>query len=126
MSSVAQTNPPKPKFHLLAELFPEIEKGTPAYEQFKADIKANGVREPIWTRKLPDGTIQILDGKNRGTWPTSSAFPARRASTPETKRACSTSSFPRTYIAVNWTPRSAPWSRRGSRKCGKVRAPIFT
>lgn len=65
MSSVAQTNPPKPKFHLLAELFPEIEKGTPAYEQFKADIKANGVREPIWTRKLPDGTIQILDGKNR-------------------------------------------------------------
>lgn len=45
-------------FHPIAELFPSIEGE--AFEALKADIKANGLREPIW---LFEG--RILDGRNR-------------------------------------------------------------
>lgn len=45
-------------WHPYAELFPWIEG--PAFEELKADIAANGVREPI---VFLDG--QILDGRNR-------------------------------------------------------------
>jgi ParB-like chromosome segregation protein Spo0J len=45
-------------FHPLANLFPLIEGAE--FEELVADVKAHGVREPIW---LLDG--QILDGRNR-------------------------------------------------------------
>jgi N6-adenosine-specific RNA methylase IME4 len=46
------------KAHSLADLFPTMEGAE--FEQLKADIKANKLREPIW---LLDG--KILDGRNR-------------------------------------------------------------
>lgn len=45
-------------FHPLANIFPLIEGH--AYNELRADVLANGVREPIW---LYQG--QILDGRNR-------------------------------------------------------------
>jgi N6-adenosine-specific RNA methylase IME4 len=45
-------------FHPLAELFPLIEGNE--FDELVADIRANGIREPIW---ICDG--QILDGRNR-------------------------------------------------------------
>lgn len=46
------------KFHALAELFPLIQGRE--FDELVADIKAHGVREPVW---VYDG--QILDGRNR-------------------------------------------------------------
>jgi N6-adenosine-specific RNA methylase IME4 len=46
------------KAHSLADLFPTMEGAE--FEQLKADIKTNKLREPIW---LLDG--KILDGRNR-------------------------------------------------------------
>ena len=45
-------------FHPWAELFPLLEGG--AFEEFVADVKANGVREPVITYQG-----KILDGRNR-------------------------------------------------------------
>jgi len=45
-------------FHPLAEIFPLLE-GTD-FEELVADVRAHGVREPIW---LYQG--EILDGRNR-------------------------------------------------------------
>src|SRR5262245_61284071 len=47
-----------PNFHALANLFPLMEGE--AFESFTADVKANGLREPITPL---DGAI--LDGRNR-------------------------------------------------------------
>lgn len=47
------------EFHPAANLFPMLTGED--YEQLKADIAANGQREPIWLH--PDG--RILDGRNR-------------------------------------------------------------
>jgi len=47
------------KYHPATALFPLIEG--PEYEQLKADIAANGLREAIWLH--PDGSI--IDGRNR-------------------------------------------------------------
>lgn len=47
-----------PIFHPLLEIFPEMEPA--AFHEFVADIKANGVREPVWMYKG-----QLLDGRNR-------------------------------------------------------------
>jgi len=46
-------------YHEISALFPMME-GT-ELEEFKADIAANGLREPIWLH--PDGSI--IDGRNR-------------------------------------------------------------
>jgi N6-adenosine-specific RNA methylase IME4 len=46
------------KFHPLAELFPLIRGDE--FDDLVADVKANGLREPIWTYE-----DQILDGRNR-------------------------------------------------------------
>ncbi len=46
------------KFHALADLFPLLDGAD--FDALVADVKANGLREPIW---LYDG--QILDGRNR-------------------------------------------------------------
>jgi N6-adenosine-specific RNA methylase IME4 len=46
------------KFHPLSELFPLMQGRE--FDELVADIRANGLREPIWTY---DG--QILDGRNR-------------------------------------------------------------
>lgn len=46
------------KFHPLSELFPLMQGRE--FDELVADVKANGLREPIWTY---DG--QILDGRNR-------------------------------------------------------------
>lgn len=46
------------EFHALANLFPLIEGA--AFAELVADIKANGVREPVWTLEG-----KILDGRNR-------------------------------------------------------------
>lgn len=46
------------EFHPLANIFPLIEG--PAFTDLVADVKANGVREPIWMYQN-----QILDGRNR-------------------------------------------------------------
>ena len=46
------------QLHVLCEIFPEI--SGPEFEALVADIKANGLREPI---KLFEG--QVLDGRNR-------------------------------------------------------------
>jgi N6-adenosine-specific RNA methylase IME4 len=46
------------KFHPFADLFPLIEGSD--FTELKADIAANGVREPIWLYQ-----DQILDGRNR-------------------------------------------------------------
>ena len=48
----------KLEFHPLAQIFPLIEGAV--FDELVADIKAHGVREPIW---IYDG--QILDGRNR-------------------------------------------------------------
>jgi hypothetical protein len=45
-------------FHEVAELFPLLEG--PAFEDLKADIRANGLREPVWTYQG-----KIIDGRNR-------------------------------------------------------------
>lgn len=45
-------------FHPIANLFPLMEGGE--FEQFKGDVRANGLREALW---IYDG--QILDGRNR-------------------------------------------------------------
>lgn len=46
------------KFHPLSELFPLIEGAE--FQQLVADVKENGILEPIWTYEG-----QILDGRNR-------------------------------------------------------------
>ena len=46
-------------YHAVANLFPLLQGEE--YEQLKADIKANGLREAIWLH--PDGSI--IDGRNR-------------------------------------------------------------
>lgn len=46
------------KFHALAELFPLLEGRE--FDELVADIRANGLREPIW---MYQG--QVLDGRNR-------------------------------------------------------------
>jgi len=46
------------KYHPFAELFPLIDGQQ--FEELAANIKANGLREPIWVYKN-----QILDGRNR-------------------------------------------------------------
>jgi ParB-like chromosome segregation protein Spo0J len=46
------------KFHPVADLFPLM--GPTEFEALKADIAANGLREPVWTWKG-----RILDGRNR-------------------------------------------------------------
>jgi ParB-like chromosome segregation protein Spo0J len=46
------------RFHPLVEIFPEMEKH--AFAEFVADIKVNGVREPVTVHKN-----QIIDGRNR-------------------------------------------------------------
>jgi hypothetical protein len=50
----------QPTFHPLVKIFPEMEEF--AFAELVADIKANGIREPITIYKN-----QILDGRNR--WP---------------------------------------------------------
>lgn len=45
-------------FHPLSELFPLMQGRE--FDELVADIKANGLREPIWTYQG-----QILDGRNR-------------------------------------------------------------
>lgn len=49
------------RFHPLALLFPTI--GTDELNELAADIKANGLREPITVMPEPDG--RILDGRHR-------------------------------------------------------------
>jgi hypothetical protein len=49
---------PGHRFHPLVEIFPEMEKYT--FAEFVADIKVNGVREPVTVHKN-----QIIDGRNR-------------------------------------------------------------
>jgi ParB-like chromosome segregation protein Spo0J len=49
---------PRHRFHPLVEIFPEMEKH--AFAELVADIKANGIREPVTVHKN-----QILDGRNR-------------------------------------------------------------
>jgi N6-adenosine-specific RNA methylase IME4 len=46
------------KFHPLSELFPLMQGRE--FDELVADVKANGLREPIWTYQG-----QILDGRNR-------------------------------------------------------------
>lgn len=46
------------KFHRLAEIFPLIEGA--AFDELVADVRANGIREPVWTYQN-----EILDGRNR-------------------------------------------------------------
>lgn len=46
------------KFHPLSELFPLMQGRE--FDEFVADVKANGLREPIWTYQG-----EILDGRNR-------------------------------------------------------------
>lgn len=46
------------KFHPLSEIFPLMQGRE--FDELVADIKANGLREPIWTYQE-----QILDGRNR-------------------------------------------------------------
>lgn len=46
------------KFHALSEIFPLLEGQ--AFEELVADIRENGVREPVWIYQ-----DQILDGRNR-------------------------------------------------------------
>lgn len=55
---ITQASPPKPNFHPLLAIFPEMAKD--AFAEFVADIRANGQREPIWMYKG-----QVLDGRNR-------------------------------------------------------------
>jgi len=47
-----------PRFHPLVEIFPEMDAA--AFAEFVADIKVNGVREPVTVHKN-----QIIDGRNR-------------------------------------------------------------
>ena len=47
------------EFHEVANIFPLMDLGE-VFEEFKADIEANGLREPIW---LYEG--KIIDGRNR-------------------------------------------------------------
>jgi ParB-like chromosome segregation protein Spo0J len=49
---------PGHRFHPLVEIFPEMEKH--AFAEFVADIKVNGVREPVTVHKN-----QIVDGRTR-------------------------------------------------------------
>lgn len=51
--------PGGPDVHPAAAVFPLMEG--PDFEDFAADIKANGLREPIWL--MPNGSV--LDGRNR-------------------------------------------------------------
>ena len=46
-------------YHKISSLFPLMEGEE--YEEFKADVAANGLREPIWLHS--DGSI--IDGRNR-------------------------------------------------------------
>ncbi len=46
------------QFHPLSELFPLMQGRE--FDELVADVKANGLREPIWTYEG-----QILDGRNR-------------------------------------------------------------
>src|SRR3954447_15844945 len=50
---------PAAKFHEAASLFPMMDEA--ALAELAADIKANGLRDPIW--RHPDG--RIIDGRNR-------------------------------------------------------------
>ena len=50
---------PAREFHAVADLFP-LMRG-PAFDELVADIKKNGLREPI----LLDADGRILDGRNR-------------------------------------------------------------
>src|SRR3954463_11995565 len=50
---------PAAKFHEAANLFPMMDEA--ALTELAADIKANGLRDPIW--RHPDG--RIIDGRNR-------------------------------------------------------------
>lgn len=52
------TTATQPNFHPLVEIFPEMDAA--AFNEFVADVKANGVREPVTVYKN-----QIIDGKNR-------------------------------------------------------------
>ena len=58
VASTTNTAQPSSSFHPLIIIFPEMEKH--AFAEFVADIKLNGVREPVWIHKG-----QILDGRNR-------------------------------------------------------------
>jgi len=52
------------EFHPVAELF-ELMKGD-AFDAFCEDVRANGLREPIFTAVDPkDGEVKIADGRNR-------------------------------------------------------------
>jgi ParB-like chromosome segregation protein Spo0J len=56
--SIKQGSLSAPTFHPLVAIFPEMDAA--AFAEFVADIKANGIREPITIYKN-----QILDGRNR-------------------------------------------------------------
>lgn len=51
------------KWHAYAETFPLLEGRE--YEHFRADIAANGMREPIKYRLVNGGEKEYLDGRNR-------------------------------------------------------------
>jgi site-specific DNA-methyltransferase (adenine-specific) len=55
----AEADETDPPWHPMAEIFPMMDG--PELDRLAADIKAHGLREPVWV----DGQGRILDGRNR-------------------------------------------------------------